>query len=128
MAKGKQMKLLFCPECEDVRKLGYSRTTFDCGASYGWYEKDGHCASIGGEALVIGLDNNVLVQGLEELEEQAHLRPVIDSYSINPQLTAWLFAEGYKRIKRVPSHLTKVEEAMACDTEYQICMEAKDDE
>jgi hypothetical protein len=127
MAKGKQMKLLFCKECTDVRKLRYSRTTCECGSSWGWYEKDGRCASIGGEALVIGLDNEVLVDGLEELEEQDSLAPIVMGRS-NPQLTAWLFAEGYHRIKRVPSHLNKLEEAMACDTEYQIDMEAEKNE
>jgi hypothetical protein len=114
MAKGKQMKLLYCPECTDVRKLGYGRTTCDCGASFGWYEKDGRCASIGGEALIIGLDNEVLVEGLEQLEKQEPLGTIMGYY--NPQLVAWLFAEGYHRIKRVPSHLDK------------LCMEMKDDE
>ena len=118
------MKLLFCPECEDVRKLAYGRTTCDCGASYGWYEKDGHHASIGGKTIVIGLDNLSLVEGLENLAEQDGVAPIMGNW--NPPLTAWLFAEGYHRIKRVPSHLNKLEEAMACDTEYQIEKANKD--
>lgn len=55
------MKLIFCPKCQDVRKLHNnsrrSRTSCRCDQSYGWYEKDGLNAVIGGDAIPIGFDN-----------------------------------------------------------------------
>jgi hypothetical protein len=52
------MKMLLCPECGDVRKLGSSETRCECGKSWGKYLEDGLRAVYGGESIIIGLDNN----------------------------------------------------------------------
>jgi hypothetical protein len=55
--KEKAMKLIFCPKCQDVRKLGYNMVTCTCGESWGKYYEDGLNAVIGGEAVAIGFSN-----------------------------------------------------------------------
>ena len=51
------MKLLFCPKCQDVRKLLRERTECSCGESWGYYLEDGLRAEIGGIAIPLGFDN-----------------------------------------------------------------------
>lgn len=51
------MKLLLCPNCMDVRKLGYEVVTCECGKSSGYYEKDGLNAVYAGESIPLGFDN-----------------------------------------------------------------------
>jgi len=52
------MKLLLCPECGDVRKLHLDYTLCECTKSWGYYLPDGIRAKYGGEAIIIGMDNN----------------------------------------------------------------------
>jgi hypothetical protein len=63
------MKLIYCPECHDVRKLDYQATFCKCGASSGWYEDDGLHATIQGEAIPLGFANSSLVAALENQPE-----------------------------------------------------------
>jgi hypothetical protein len=51
------MKLLFCPECGDVKKLAAESRSCACGESWGCYKPDGLRVDVYGPALVIGLDN-----------------------------------------------------------------------
>ncbi len=55
--KGEKMKLIFCPNCQDVRKLGKTMTFCECGASGGYYLEDGLHAEIFGDAVPLGIDN-----------------------------------------------------------------------
>lgn len=55
------MKLIYCPHCHDVRKLGYTLTTCECGRSFGKYDKDGLNAMYSGEAVPIGFANQSFI-------------------------------------------------------------------
>lgn len=59
------MKLLFCPECHDVRKLKVSKkmTYCNCKMSYGRYIDDLY-AEIGGLTIPLGFDNYSLRDAL----------------------------------------------------------------
>lgn len=55
------MKLIFCPKCQDIRKL-HRASAHDpihcrCGRSWGRYLDDEVMAEVGGEAVVLGIDN-----------------------------------------------------------------------
>ena len=51
------MKLIYCPECQDVRKLHVGeRVECQCGESWGWY-KNILNAVVGGKAIPIGFNN-----------------------------------------------------------------------
>ena len=63
------MKLIYCPVCNDVRKLDYQVTVCKCGASRGWYADDGLNATIQGEAIPLGFNNTSLVAALENQPE-----------------------------------------------------------
>jgi hypothetical protein len=65
------MKLLFCPKCQDARKLQYRRVFCECGKSWGNYLEDGLNAYMGGEAIPLGFDNPSLQQALRNQPEQA---------------------------------------------------------
>lgn len=82
------MKLLFCPVCADVTKLQLERRTCRCGQSWGWYEKDGRHATVGGRAEVIGIDNNSIVRAVQ-------LRTPTGNH-----LHAWLFGAESERVSR----------------------------
>lgn len=59
------MKLLLCTSCWDVRKLGLTTTTCECGRVSGKYLDDQHHAEVRGvgvEVLLIG--NGHLLQAL----------------------------------------------------------------
>lgn len=58
------MKLLFCTQCHDVRKLRYEPTLCDCGRSFGRYLSNGHDAEYGGPSRILGLGNGSLLQAL----------------------------------------------------------------
>jgi hypothetical protein len=56
------MKLIFCPECTDIRKLHKDGVKCWCGKSWGKYLEDNHKAEIGGLAVPIGVDNDCFVR------------------------------------------------------------------
>jgi hypothetical protein len=64
------MKLILCPVCQDVRKLRQTATTCQCGASWGYYEKDGLNATIGGKAIPLGFANSSLVAAIKNRPQE----------------------------------------------------------
>ncbi len=88
------MKLLFCPDCQDVRKLAKEPeiTTCDCGSSWGFYKDDGHNAVIGA-GLAIGLDNNSVAFAIKER---------LNGNGKSVYLSAWLMATDHKTIEYGP--------------------------
>lgn len=64
------MKLIFCPACSDVvRMMDYKREC-ECKKSYGFYEKDGLSAVIGGEAIPFGISNPSFLRALQRRPEE----------------------------------------------------------
>ncbi len=58
------MKLIWCPLCDDVRKIQVAtpgdtedRVACKCGLSWGRYRRDGLNAEYGGQAMPMGFDN-----------------------------------------------------------------------
>jgi len=51
------MKLIFCPGCEDIRKIHFELTYCFCRSSWGKYEQDGDHAIYGGEAIPVAIGN-----------------------------------------------------------------------
>jgi len=59
------MKLLFCPICQDIRKLGDQKEIkCRCGRSGGWYKQDGLHAILTGRAIPIGFTNSSFIKAL----------------------------------------------------------------
>lgn len=58
------MKLIFCPDCQDIRKLLHEQTYCSCGKSWGQYTDDIN-AVIGGLAIPIGIANYSFVEALK---------------------------------------------------------------
>jgi hypothetical protein len=58
------MKLIFCPHCQDVRRLAQAFVNCDCGSSGGLYLTDGKRALISGDAIPFGFDNEHLIAAL----------------------------------------------------------------
>lgn len=58
------MKLIYCPECQDVRKLHKKWAACECGKSWGFYNEDGLHAVIGGKAVPLGFNNSSFAQAL----------------------------------------------------------------
>jgi len=86
------MKLLFCPECTDVRKLEQEPeiTECKCGKSWGFYKSDGWNAVIAGKGLAIGIDNNSLAYAKKQRLTEGSPKSV--------WLSAWLMAEDHDTI------------------------------
>ena len=63
------MKLIFCPECSDVRKMGMKKTYCSCKKSWGMYLKDGLNAVIGGKTIPLGFHNGFLIHALQTRPE-----------------------------------------------------------
>jgi hypothetical protein len=59
------MKLIYCPECQDIVRLFFEDRSCRCGKSHGMYRKDGLNAIIGGYAIPIGIDNHSWCKALE---------------------------------------------------------------
>ena len=63
------MKLIYCPECDDVVKLG-SRVRFcQCKASRGYYLSGGNAVYFG-EAVPLGFANSTLIAALKNQPEK----------------------------------------------------------
>jgi len=58
------MKLLFCPKCEDVRKLGFKKIYCKCRKSWAYY-KDERLAARNSHAVLIGLGNTSFVKAFK---------------------------------------------------------------
>ncbi len=96
------MKLLFCPQCQDVRKLRKLIVTrCQCGAVAGFYKGDGLHAVVSTEAMVVGLDNRSLARAY--MQTSGFLRdvgivPVDDEGDL--RLEAWAISLDSPRIER----------------------------
>ena len=64
------MKLIYCPECHDIKKLSAEWTECECGDSYGWYCEGDYHAKIGGNAIPIGISNPSFVNALQDRPEE----------------------------------------------------------
>lgn len=65
------MKLFLCEACSDiVRLLDYKREC-ECKKSYGFYEKDGLHAVMGGKAIPLGISNPSLLVAIQRRTENA---------------------------------------------------------
>lgn len=64
------MKLIFCPECQDVLKLDFGEVWCSCEASSGWYENDGLNAVYCGSAIPLGFANGSLVKAIENQPDE----------------------------------------------------------
>lgn len=62
------MKLIFCTECQDVRKI---TATCACGKSKGVYHSDGWNVTVSGPCIVLGISNTSL-QGAIHLYHHNH--------------------------------------------------------
>src|SRR5216684_593296 len=63
------MKLLFCPSCQDVRKLLQTTVTCSCGASSGAYLDEVN-AWIAGKAVPLGIANRSFGNALQHRPEE----------------------------------------------------------
>jgi len=57
------MKLIFCPECHDVRSLAKALRICSCGESWGRYHNEID-ARVGGKAVPLGFANGSFVRAL----------------------------------------------------------------
>jgi hypothetical protein len=60
------LKLLYCPICEDIKKLNFYIRYCECGESWGLYNSDGEKACIGGMTKLVGVGNGDLFLMLSE--------------------------------------------------------------
>lgn len=60
------MKLIFCPECEDIVKLQLEHRSCRCGKSGGMYYRDGTGAMITGAAIPIGIHNSTFAEAIRK--------------------------------------------------------------
>lgn len=93
------MKLLFCPKCEDVRKLQFRRVFCECGKSWGNYFEDGLNAYIGGEAVPLGFDNSSLQRALKNRPKQGPGKR-FDAFVIQTNCDTVIVEDGDDRIDR----------------------------
>lgn len=73
MERGGNMKMLYCPMCEDIQKLTFTIRYCECGESWGFYNKDGVKACIGGSAKLIGMGNGDLWLVLRDIKPAASI-------------------------------------------------------
>lgn len=64
------MKMIYCPKCHDVCKLRRKQVSCQCGASSGWYKRDGLNAVVAGMAIPIGFQNSSFVRALKNQPEE----------------------------------------------------------
>lgn len=94
------MKLLYCPHCQDVRKLalqepGLNESTFcDCGKSWGYYTDDIN-AVYGGDAVMLGFSNHTLAEAMRR--QQKHGDQVD---GMGRQFVAFVIPESAPTVRR----------------------------
>ena len=62
------MKLLFCPECDDVFKLDYNLRTCECGKTKGKYNDDANAVT-NGKGVCMAIGNGSLKEAARKLME-----------------------------------------------------------
>lgn len=60
------MKLIFCPNCQDIVKLRKTKTFCECGTSWGYYKPNGIDAVINYWAIPLGFTNSSFSKALEK--------------------------------------------------------------
>lgn len=60
------MKLIYCPKCDDVRKIHSRATRCKCQKSWGRYLPDGLHATYGGKAIPLGFDNPSFLEAIKQ--------------------------------------------------------------
>ena len=88
------MKLIFCPPCQDMVKLQRSERSCYCGKSWGQYT-DHIKATIGGEAIAVGIDNLAFTKALRGRIAGTYI------YS-SLEFDAFIFGEGPRNITKEP--------------------------
>ena len=79
------MKLIYCPHCNDVKKLRYTKyrkIKCHCKASWGYYKKDGLHAIIGGAAIPLGIGNQTFIAALQEPRTARYYGPRFEAWII----------------------------------------------
>lgn len=77
------MKLIFCPDCQDLFKLQRTERRCECGASGGRY-LDEIRAEISGKAVAVGILNQSFVAALRGSENK----------TLGENFTAFIFGES----------------------------------
>lgn len=85
------MKLIFCPNCQDVLKFDYKSRQCKCGRSGGKYLEDGLHAEIYGLTIPLGLANSTLVKALDNRPEDG----------MGKKFTAFVIPKECPTIKKV---------------------------
>lgn len=105
------MKLLFCPHCQDVRKLRgpeparatESNATYCyCGKSWGYYTDDIN-AVYGGDAVMLGISNPSLGAAIynDKHEPETHPRPFAGPGLVGGYVfTAFIIPESAPSVQR----------------------------
>lgn len=96
------MKLLYCPKCCDVRKLGmkiegsvhYGAAYCECTKSWGYYTDDIN-AVYGGDAVMLGIANSSLAQAID-YDTKYPARP----NSLGVRFEAFIIPESAPTVKR----------------------------
>jgi hypothetical protein len=87
------VKLIYCPYCTDVVKLQRTLRRCDCGASWGLYHADGLHATVGGDAVPLGIDNADLLYQIQRYW----------AGSIGLDLSAFVIPQSSDRVIRMPT-------------------------
>jgi len=88
MKWGMKVKLLYCPKCNDIKKLSFVERHCKCGHVWGHYEPDGLHAVVSAEAEVLGIDNESLALALGSV-----------LFSVGSGITAWVIPHSSDRVK-----------------------------
>jgi len=64
------MKLILCPDCNDVVRLIDINRTCRCGNSWGWYEQDGKNGHYRGSAIPLGFANPDILDAIRRWPEK----------------------------------------------------------
>lgn len=95
------MKLIFCPKCQDVKKLQLEITTCRCNNSWGKY-LDGINAEIGGDAIPIGISNSSLAEAI--VKETEYKESVVPYYrplrTKGFEFTAFIIPKNCESVKK----------------------------
>jgi len=88
------MKLIFCPQCLDVRKVYKEKTYCLCGISWAQYWGNGIDISIGGKAIPIGIQNKSFVAALTKRESV--------KYETNCEFISFVFTDNALTVHYTP--------------------------
>lgn len=102
------MKFIFCPHCQDIRRLAKAFVDCACGSSGGLYLEDGKRALISGDAIPFAFDNQSFIYALEvaaQNKPEGGASKVFSAFAIS------LPCRTIRRISIVPDQLFDPEAA-----------------